>query len=249
LASRQERIAESTESARAATELIGDHVGDLLEGDRAQQLADQAAQALGQAGQAQAAAQQAIEQGQLARSTPSQRASASALGQAARALQQLGQLVRQQAQRAEPVPPAPPGQPEDDFAGRLAEAYGATQNAAAGGAESEAARAARLLAALASQANQRAQAMGLVPGQPGMPGMALDPRTGVGRTGMVLSAGELKELGLSPSDWTRLPGRLRDQVLQAARQGAPEAYRGLIKRYFQAIARRSARADEWEGKR
>ncbi len=107
-----------------------------------------------------------------------------------------------------------------------------------------------MLAALAAQASQQARAMGLVPGMmpammPGMPGMTLNSMVGVGRTGVDLRAGVLRELGIAPSDWTRLPGKLRDQVLQAAREGEPEAYRGLIKNYFQAIAKQGAKIAEW----
>jgi hypothetical protein len=245
LASRQERIAEQTHAAREATGLVRDHVGDLLPGEAAQQLAQQATDALGQAGQAQQQAGQAMQAGRLAQSVPGQQASAAALGRAAEALGRLGQLVNQQAQRAPPALPAPR---QDVPPGQLAEAYDASQSAAAGQSESAAAQAARLLAALAQRAGQRAMSMGVMP-VAGLPtgaaqGWSMDPRTGTGPTGLDLRPGELRELGISPADWTRLPGRLRDQVLQAARRGGPEEYRPLIKRYFQAIARLSAQGGQ-----
>jgi len=243
------------QAARDAAELVADHVGDLLEDPATQRLAEQATQALDQATQAQQQAEQALGKNQLGQSVPSQQASAAALARAAQALRRLGQAVRRQLAQNPPAPatPSQPGQPNEDFAGQLAEAYQATQNAGQSQAEMDAERAARLLAALARQAGQQAQAMGIMPmagmpGMPGMPGMSLESTMGVGFTGVDARTGALIELGIAPADWTRLPGRLRDQVLQAARRSAPAEYRGLIKRYFQAIAKRGARGNGKLGK-
>jgi TRAP-type C4-dicarboxylate transport system substrate-binding protein len=49
---------------------------------------------------------------------------------------------------------------------------------------------------------------------------------------------KLKALGITLSDWARLPGTLRDQILQAADEAAPQEYRTLVQRYFQEVARR-----------
>jgi len=65
-------------------------------------------------------------------------------------------------------------------------------------------------------------------------------RTGAGPMMTDLTAATLAKLGISPSDWARLPGKLRDQVLQAARTDGPADYRQLIRRYFRELARRGA---------
>ena len=62
------------------------------------------------------------------------------------------------------------------------------------------------------------------------------------------SAAALAKLGIAPADWARLPGKLRDQLLQAARSDGPREYRELIRGYFQELARRGAAgADDGEG--
>jgi hypothetical protein len=88
------------------------------------------------------------------------------------------------------------------------------------------------------------------PAPPGTtPGLANDPKAGV-RT----AAGEspaaplderpdaVKELGVSPGDWARLGPLTRQELLNAAQQSGPPAYREQIKNYFVKIAR--LRADD-----
>jgi hypothetical protein len=47
----------------------------------------------------------------------------------------------------------------------------------------------------------------------------------------------LRRLGLPVSDWLRLPGELRSEVLQVKPAEGPEEYRGLIRRYFNDMTR------------
>lgn len=54
---------------------------------------------------------------------------------------------------------------------------------------------------------------------------------------------DLEALGLSRSDWARLPGTLREDVIQAAEDKAPPGYRELIRSYFRAISRQAAARD------
>ena len=55
---------------------------------------------------------------------------------------------------------------------------------------------------------------------------------------------DLEMIGLSRSDWARLPGVLREEVIQAAEDKSPPEYRDLIRRYFKAISQRAgARGD------
>ena len=56
-----------------------------------------------------------------------------------------------------------------------------------------------------------------------------------------LTPDQLEALGISVNDWAKLPGQLRDEVLQAASDSAPPEYRTLIKQYFQEVARAAGR--------
>ena len=50
----------------------------------------------------------------------------------------------------------------------------------------------------------------------------------------------LRKYKISRSDWLRLPGRLKNQILQAEARGVPEEYRELVRRYFSELARKGA---------
>jgi len=53
-------------------------------------------------------------------------------------------------------------------------------------------------------------------------------------------ARRLRKMGISADDWLRLPSSLRSEILKAADERAPEEYRGLVKRYFQTLAKRGS---------
>jgi hypothetical protein len=59
-----------------------------------------------------------------------------------------------------------------------------------------------------------------------------------------MTAAKLEALGIKLSDWARLPGELRNDILQAADEGAPEEYRALIRRYFQKVAKQGGLREE-----
>jgi TRAP-type C4-dicarboxylate transport system substrate-binding protein len=59
-----------------------------------------------------------------------------------------------------------------------------------------------------------------------------------------MTAAKLEALGIKLSDWAKLPGELRNEILQAAEEGEPEEYRGLIRRYFQKVAKRGGIEEE-----
>ncbi len=240
LASRQQQIGEGTADLQQGAELINDHIRDLLPDATARQLARQATGALQQAAAAQSSAERAMSAGQPGQSMQPQQGSAAGLGRAAGALRRLGQRLSEQARRARQRPP----EGEDALPGELAEAYDAARSASQSRQLSDAAMAARLMAQLAAGTIRRAMSMGVMPmaGWPNQSpeGMALSSNARVGAALPDLTAPQLAKLGITLEDWARLPGQLRDQVLQSARLGGPEEYRGLIKRYFQAIARLSA---------
>ena len=241
----QENLAGQTEALQEAVQTLGQHTqGTMPETSDGFAQADQALQ------NAQAAQAQAQES--LAGQTPSsasgpQQSAASSLGQAAEALGQLGQAL---AQAAEGMPTPSPseaavGQP-------LAEGSASASEAAATQSSAAAAQAAQSLAQAASQAAAMAQGMGAQPGQ----GMARQPGqaeglqansefgTGVRRASM--TAAQLEALGLKLSDWARLPGELRNEILQAASEGAPREYRALIKRYFRKVAAKGSHTEPTE---
>ncbi|MDA0322354.1 MAG: hypothetical protein O2923_06505 [Verrucomicrobia bacterium] len=147
------------------------------------------------------------------------------LAEASSFIQGLGQSI--------PTQPVDSETPESAKA--MAAAYQAVSQAAVapGGNQKSAAHAASSMAQAAQQASQAAMAMGLNPG-----GVSA---TGGGADGFTheVPDGALLEIGISRSDWMRLPGELRDEILQAAAEEGPQEYRPLIKRYFRDIATRS----------
>ena len=219
--------------------MIAEYIPELMPGRAGEQLAQQAMRALQQARSSQQGAARAVGSGRFGRAIPSQQAGARALGQAARALGQLGQ---QFAARAGRDPSNQQGQ-KGESPEELAQAYQAAQAAAQNQTYDEAARAAKLLAALASKAGQMARSMGLRPGMRQGRGWTNTrfgaPRNSNARVGWGvadLRAGQLRELGIAPDDWARLPGKLKDQILQVAKTGGPEEYRELVRLYFRALA-------------
>ncbi|MGN6370049.1 MAG: hypothetical protein ACTHN5_17470 [Phycisphaerae bacterium] len=47
----------------------------------------------------------------------------------------------------------------------------------------------------------------------------------------------VEDIGLSPSDWAKLPPNTQEQLLNAAQQSGPPAYRDAIKNYYSRIAK------------
>lgn len=88
---------------------------------------------------------------------------------------------------------------------------------------------------------QPPQNPGSQPGQGGPPG----PAQGAG-TGATLGPGggqvpaQLALLGISGEEWLRLPSDLRSEMLQAADDRVPPAYRALVQRYFRELVRRGS---------
>ncbi len=182
----------------------------------------------------------------MAAAQPAQQAAAQALGQAARALQSMSQGM---AAAAAGLPPSAVGQPESGVGPAMADALGAAAQASQAQSAPAAASAARAMSAAAAAAAAQAQAMGAAPGAmpgmgtqpgmaPGMPAATLNSMAGTGVQNVDERAADLKKLGISLSDWARLPGRLRDQILQAAEASGPQEYRSLIRDYFREVAKR-----------
>ena len=47
---------------------------------------------------------------------------------------------------------------------------------------------------------------------------------------------ELAKLGISAADWEKIQATLKSDVGSGSGAGMPEEYRGLVKKYFEAIA-------------
>jgi hypothetical protein len=245
LAAEQSAIAAQTADLQEAAAALGQRAQAMA--PQTAQQAGQAQQALGQAQAAEGQAQQALESGQPQAATPPQGQAAEALGQAADALSQMSQALAQAAGAMPSPSPAEAamGQP-------MAEAYGAASEAASEPSAASAAQAAQALAQAAGQAAAQAQAMGAQPGmagqmamQPGqVPGQTPESKMGIGSVNLSLTAAKLQAMGIKLSDWAKLPGELRNQILQAAEEGGPEEYRTLIKKYFQKVAQKGSAAEE-----
>ncbi|MBM4040792.1 MAG: hypothetical protein FJ290_19990 [Planctomycetes bacterium] len=172
---------------------------------------------------------------------PAQASAAQAMNAAANALEALGQSLGQAAAAADSQPPNAPGTPAPGTPGQMAQAYGSASQAAASQSGMSAAQAAGQMSAMAAQANAQAMASGGNPTtSPTHPNSRGNPTQGTGVQTTDLSESKLRELGIKLEDWARLPGELRDQILQAASDLGPEEYRPLIKRYFQQVARRGS---------
>ncbi len=171
---------------------------------------------------------------------PAQASAAEAMAAAAKALEALGQSLGQAAEAAQGQPANTPATPAPGTPGQMAQAYGSASQAASSQSGMSAAQAAGQMSAMAAQANAQAMASGGNPTNQPHPNSRGNPTQGTGTQTTDLSESKLRELGIKLEDWARLPGELRDQILQAASDLGPEEYRPLIKRYFQQVARRGS---------
>jgi len=149
----------------------------------------------------------------------------------------MSALAQGMGQAAQQAPGAPAGDPAA-AAQQMASAQQSSAQAAQSQAAMPAAQAAGQLGQMAASAASQAQAMGGSMQDQPTPKGGGEPTEGTGAQTADLSKAKLKELGIKHDDWARLPGELRDQILQAAQQSGPAEYRSLIKRYFQQIAKR-----------
>ncbi|MFW6108797.1 MAG: hypothetical protein ACOC8D_03175, partial [bacterium] len=124
--------------------------------------------------------------------------------------------------------------------GQMAQAQQTASSAAQSASGTTAAQAAGQMAAMAAQASAQANAMGGNMHNQPQPRGGGDPTKGTGAQDADLSEAKVKNLGIKLEDWARLPGELRNQILQAAQDAGPDSYRPLIKRYFQEVARRGS---------
>jgi len=221
-------LAVRTAELAADVELVRQHAGHLAAYEPIRMSADDAAAHLAKAQEAQHRAGEPLAGVNPGEAIASQKAAAAALTAAAEALEAMGRTLLEAAAKTKP--------PEDPDGGHLADAFEAAERAARETRMSQAQRAAALLSQLAKAAMVRADQMGLAM-QMTLHAGSVESWTG----GMVFltdrEVRKLEAIGIVMEDWARLPGELRDEVLQGASDASPEQYRALIKQYFQAVAR------------
>jgi hypothetical protein len=245
----QEQITAKTSDLADDVGLLRTFADQLIPDASARQDANHAAHSLETAIQAQDQARAALAAEAPQPAEAQQRKSAAQLGAAAQALDQLGQKM---SDLAKANPAAPPDEESTDLADSLDAADQAAQSQQA----RDAALAAKLLAQLAKAAAQQAQAMGLAPNPSGddpqdpqgQPSQSDKSLRGVGLLPVELLAGELRAGRITMTQWDKLPGELKNEILQGASDEGPEEYRSLIKRYFEEVARRGAAQSGAPGK-
>jgi len=242
-AAAQESLSARTGDLQQAAHALGEQASAMA--PQTAEAAGQAEQALGQAMESQGQAQEAMASGSPESAPAAQSSAAESIGQAADALSSMGQALAQAAQGMPTPSPA-----ESAMGQPLAEGSASATEAADTQSQAAASQAAQSLAEAASQAAAMAQAMGAQPGRgraqhPGQAeGLQAESERGTGVRQASMTAAKLEALGIKLSDWARLPGELRNDILQAADEGAPEEYRALIRRYFQKVAKRGGSQKE-----
>jgi hypothetical protein len=80
------------------------------------------------------------------------------------------------------------------------------------------------------------------------PGSKTSNPSGVRGPGPKVDGVELKKLDLTAEEWNRLPGDMKQKLLQAMKGKYPEEYRTLIRDYFTHLAKTGVKLDHEEPK-
>ncbi len=219
----QGRPAEAASQQKQAASALT-QAGDALDSlaDRLSEQADESGQ-----GDAPIAADQTAEslaEGYEQASQASQTPTPSAAQKAAAAMAQAARSAAAQARQAGVTPSAIPGM-------SAAQAQGQGQGEGQGEGQ--------------GQGQGQGEGQGQASGQPGS---TADSKMGVGAMSTDARDAQLGKMGLSPRDWARLPGKLKNEILQAAGEDVPESYRPYVKRYFRAMSRTRDDAKKPSGK-
>ena len=95
-------------------------------------------------------------------------------------------------------------------------------------------------------ANQPGQEQAEEPGQEAegqeastTPGQSQDSKQGItmALTGLTSLPAAVRDIGITPDQWTRLPPMAKKDLLNAAQQSGPPAYRQMIKEYYVRVAK------------
>jgi hypothetical protein len=186
---------------------------------------------------------------QMQQASQNQQKAAEAMQQAAQAAQAMQQAMQQAAAQAQQnASQQSANQQSQQQQGQpLANAFEqAMQAMQAQQAQQSAQSAQQAAQSLAQSARQMGMPQQMQPSQPNeMPG---EPQMGMDLMKQIAGEGRipdrLRKLGIAADDWIKLPSDLRNQILKAADQRAPQDYRLLVKRYFRELARRGSEHDE-----
>jgi hypothetical protein len=261
LAERQEKVAEALNSLAEGKTAEAVQGLQQMQAEQAAQLAEAIAQVpqaegSGHMNEARDASRQGGEQAKAAAQSGQQGKQQEAAGQhqqsannLQRSAEALGRAAEEFARGAEQASGQQPEQhrapiPSSDLADAFqsaAKAAGEKQTSQAAGQASQAADA---LSRAAQAARQSMQGQGQGQGKPGQPGT---PQPG-NQAGEKPEEGdrtpeadpgvppELAKLGISAADWEKIQATLKSDVGGGAGAGVPEEYRGLVKKYFEAMA-------------
>lgn len=246
---KQKDLSEKTDKLDESLKLVQQHADELIEDPATRQEAAQAAAEMVQAKAQQKAAEANLQAKNLPGAKQNQDVAAAQLDKTAAALDRLGAKLAEAANK-KPTPEQTPIAEEP----AMDETYDQTRKAAQTEELTDAALAAKMLEELAKQASENAKAKGanpqasakMSPMKNGMhqPSWSMESKPGMRNQKVDLTPAQLEAMGINLKDWARLPGHLKDEVLQAAEENVPEEYRQLVKHYFQEIARRGGATDK-----
>jgi len=133
-----------------------------------------------------------------------------------------------------------PAQARERTAALVAEATQQTRDAARDRTATTAIQAADTLQQAANRAADRIRDFGALTEPSRAAAMMATSTSEGGGTGGPRTAEEAlvhQRFGIRMQDWIKLPGNLRDEVLQAAANDGPEEYRPIIRRYFEELSK------------
>jgi|GEM_PF-2848909 len=252
LAQRQQQLAEQTRKAAQSTtdaQTTKDQAQQIQQqqkelAQRMSQAAQQARQTAkenaGTSPEAAKGAEQAAQALERAAREQSQAASATGQHDQQQTAQRQSQSGQALSQASEAVREATPSSGNADSAAQAAQNAHEAQSKSAKGDAQAARQAAEQLQQASRAIAQRGTAAGSGSQQPTArggsepAGAALGPAQGGAEASMPSS---VKDLGIAPSDWARLPPRVQSELENAAKQSGPPAYREQIKNYYTRISR------------
>ncbi len=249
-ARRQRELNRQGQELAEAIDAAKREIEDLKIDRQVQRKMDEAARAIAEARKAQDESRERIESGKSDQAAASQQEASQRIAQAAGKLEDAGQALARIVERTRTPAQDEAALPADE----LVSALDSAETAAATAQEPPARQAASTLSELAQAAAQAAGQAGAKPqgqarsaqNQPGQAaqnqartaGESTESQTGAGLgDASELVQLRLEQLGLSSDDWARLPGKLRNDMIQASGQRVPAEYRQIVEWYFRAQAR------------
>ena len=253
-AAEQKEVAKQTQSAQQTAQQLAQQAKAQQDPALAQR-ADDASKALDQAAQAQQEAAKAEAANKPGDAAQAQADAQKALAQAEQALRGNPEQAQANADPAQGQPDQGQGKPEQgqpkQSAAQAAQQAAQSQQQALQPNPAAAADAAQALAQAAQAAQQGLPGQGPPeqgpPGtEPGqgeepspIPGQTPDSKQGISGTdsgGNNEPPAAVKAIGISASDWAKLPPMMQRELMNASQQSGPPAYKEMIKNYYIRVA-------------